>query len=193
MYELAVLATYIPAVLLLSTLSLGLFSELFSGSGSKGIVAAEVITLALGALVSVPVTMFLLKDATILEFGLIGFFAALVTIYFVSGSRNRDAEQAPALVEFAKKNFDRIDVKATGLIARSDVYKAIESGAFSADEVVMLKRLSRRVEAIGHAYDWMPIYSEPMPSFPVALYAIGRADLTTYVERTNRYRGGILA
>ncbi len=194
MYELAVLAVYILAVFTLSTISLGLLSDLLvDNNGSAGIAAAEVITLALGAAVSIPVTTFLITDASIWEFAIVGTITALGTVWFISGGRNEDAREAPAIVEFATQNFDLIDTGRTGQITRNDIYNAIDSGSFKPDDVRMLKRMLRRVEAIGHPYDWMAVDSYPAPSFPVALYAIDRADLEQYVERTSRYRGGILA
>lgn len=191
MYELAVLAMYIVAIAFLSVISIGLTSDLLSDKGSNGIAMSETITLALGTAVGVPVTAFLITDAAFWEFPFVGFLSALAIVYFTSRQRNRMAQEAPALVEFVQREFDRIDTGRTGRITRYDINHAIDSGSFSAADVKMLKLLLWRVEAIGHAYDWMMVDTLP-PSFPVGMYAINRGDLADYVERTHRFRGGLL-
>ncbi len=191
MYELVVLALYIGGILVTSTIALGLSTELLVSKPS-GIAKAEIITLSLATLISVPFSFFVLKDAIIWEFALVGFMSALSVVYFVSRSRNNAAKDAPALVEFALANFGKLDRNGDGEYTRSDIWACIESGKFSDADVKMLKRLMYRTESIGHVYEWMSMASYP-PAYPIGLYSVNRKDLTAYVQRTSRYSGGLLA
>lgn len=191
MYELVVLASYSVGILVLTALSLGLLTELYVSRGSKGMLIAELATLFLATLISVPFSFFILKDAIIWEFALVGFLNSLVLTYFVSRKRNRDAEAAPVLVQFALKHFDSLDRNRDGEYTRADIYACIESGKYSDADVKMFKRLMYRTESIGHVYEWMTMASYPPPSYPIGLYSVNRKDLAAYVQRTSRYAGGL--
>ncbi len=191
MYELVVLASYSAGILVLSAIALGLFSEFYGKYGSSGFVAAESITLFIATAVSVPFSFFVLKDAIIWEFALVGFLNSAVLAYVVSYFRNKDAEAAPALVEFALANFDKLDKDGDGNYVRGDINACIESGKFSDADVNMLYRLMYRTEAIGHVYDWMIVASYPPPSPAIGLYAVNRKDLAAYKQRMSLRGGGL--
>lgn len=191
MYELVVLAAYSAGILFLSTLSLGLLTELNISRGSKGILTAELLTLLLATAISVPFSFFVVTDAIIWEFALVGFLNALVLTYFVSRIRNKEAEAAPVLVQFALKHFDTLDQNRDGEYTRADIWACIESGKFGEADVKMFKRLMNRTESIGHVYEWMLMATFPPPSYPIGLYSVNRKDLAAYVQRTSRYSGGL--
>ena len=192
MYELVVLASYFAGTSVLSMLALGLSTELFV-SKPGGITKADIFTLSLATLISVPFCFFVLTDAFIWEFALVGLLSALSVVSLVSFIRNKAAEAAPALVEFALANFDKLDQNGDGEYTRADIWDCIESGKFNEGDVKMLKRLMNSTESIGHVYDWMLVASHPMPGYPIALYAVNRKDLSTYVQRTSQYSGGLFA
>ncbi len=191
MYELVVLASYSAGILVLSAITLGLFSELYGKNGSAGFVVAEGLTLFIATAVSVPFSFFVLKDAIIWEFALVGFLNSAALTYVVSYFRNKDAEAAPAIVEFALANFDKLDKNGDGNYVRGDVYACIESGKFSDADVNMLYRLMYRTESIGHVYDWMIVASYPPPSPAIGLYAVNRKDLAAYKQRMSLRGGGL--
>lgn len=191
MYELVVLASYSAGILLLSAVSLGLFTELYVSKGPRGILTAELVTIFLATVVSVPFSFFVVTDAIIWEFALVGFLNASALTYFVSRIRNRDAEAAPELVQFALKHFDALDSNRDGEYTRADIWKCIESGKFGEADVKMFKRLMNRTESIGHVYEWMMMASYPPPSYPIGLYSVNRKDLAAYAQRTARYSGGL--
>lgn len=191
MYELVVLASYSAGILFVSAITLGLFSEIYGKNGDSGFVIAELITLFVATAISVPFSFFLLKDAIIWEFALVGFLNAFALTYLVARLRNRDAIAAPDLVKFALANFDKLDSNGDGEYTRADIWACIESGKFSEADTKMLKRLMHRTEAIGHVYEWMLLASFPPPSFPIGLYAVNRKDLAAYEQRMSLRRGGL--
>lgn len=192
MYELVVLASYSVGILFLTTLSLGLLTELNLSKGPKGILNAELASLFLATVISVPFSFFILKDAIIWEFALVGFLNAWALTYFISRRRNKEAEAAPALVQFALKHFDSLDRNRDGEYTRADIYACIESGKYSDADVKMFKRLMYRTESIGHVYEWMPMAAMyPAPAYPIGLYSVNRKDLADYVQRASRYSGGL--
>lgn len=191
MYELVVLALYSVGILFLTAISLGLLTELYVSKGPKGMLLAELGTLFLATAISVPFSFFVIKDAIIWEFALVGFLNAFALTYFVSRQRNKDAEAAPALVEFALKHFDTLDRNRDGEFTRADILACIESGKYSEADVKMFTRLMYRTESIGHVYEWMLMATFPPPSYPIGLYSVNRKDLAAYVQRTSRYSGGL--
>lgn len=192
MYELVVLASYSAGILFLTAISLGLLTELYVSRGPKGILTAELATLFLATAVSVPFSFFILKDAPIWEFALVGFLNAYALTYFISRQRNKEAEAAPALVQFALKHFDALDRNRDGEYTRADIYACIESGKYSDADVKMFSRLMYRTESIGHVYEWMPLVAVyPAPAYPIGLYSVNRKDLASYAQRASRYSGGL--
>jgi len=192
MYELIVLALYSAGILILTAISIGLFTELYAKDGSAGMRKAELLTLTLAVAVSVPFSIFFLKDSFFIwEFALVSFVNSFVLSYILARHRNKEAEKAPALVEFALKHFDKLDRNGDGEFIRSDILACIESGKYSDADVKMFTRLLYRTESIGHVYEWMTMASYPPPSYPIGLYSVNRKDLAAYVQRTSRYRGGL--
>lgn len=99
-----------------------------------------------------------------------------------------------AMVKFATERFAAITGTEQDEITRSDLYRAIDSGNFSGDELAMLQHMLRYIYDIGHRrYDRSMAISVGYPTMmPPYSDAISRADLESYEGRLKeRYRSWI--
>lgn len=96
-----------------------------------------------------------------------------------------------AMVKFASERFAVITGAESDQITRRDLYRAIDSGNFSDDELAMLKHMLRYIYDIGHIrYDGSMAISVGYPTMmPPYSHAISKADLESYEDRLKaRYR-----
>ena len=96
-----------------------------------------------------------------------------------------------AMVKFAKERFAAITGAEPDQITRRDLYRAIDSGNFTGDELAVLKHMLRYIYDIGHSrYDRSMAISAGYPTMmPPYSHAISKADLESYESRLKeRYR-----
>ncbi len=159
--------------------------DLMRSLGRKWIWASAAVALGISVVFSFMINGINEPDTLVMTafLGVLTLGVSILRVQSVTASIEKQLSEAPAVVSFAKRYFDRL--APNGVINRAILWELLEDGGFSDAQRPLVKYLDAHLDEIGHVADHIFVSAGPMGhgAAVVPVYVISRADLDSYLAR----------